>query len=476
MRGSSRSVAGTVLSAHHGPPRDSAVRPLRRGRLRASLLAAILAAGLTAAFVPATAASSGAAALEASSKGKSTGVDALLQWNLVAQGVTTALRPSAHGQTRGIAMVSGAVYDAVNAIDRGHQPYLLDTRSLKVKRWASVDAAIATASHDVLRALAPEAQWPALDAAYAATLAGVPDGRAQDEGVRAGAAAAAAMLAARVGDGFLAPFVFEIGDQPGDWRPNPPTALDPDAWVSELRPFLLRRADQFPSQGPNALRSNAYAKDFAEVKELGSLTSTRRTADQTRTAIFWQVPPAPLWHGMARELITRQGLDAASGARLIAMMSLAGADGAIACWNDKYNWSFWRPTAAIREADTDGNPATTADPAWLPLFDALTVTTPSLANPPFPEHPSGHGCVSGAVLQAARVFFGSDRVAVTLFSGRYPGEPKQFTRLSAVLDDIIEARVWGGIHFRTADVQGAVVGKKVGRWMEDHYFQEVRGG
>jgi hypothetical protein len=461
MRENSWSVAGTVHPAPAGPR----PAPRRRRRARTALLAAIasLAAAAATAVTPAT----------PSLGAESTGTDVLRQWNTIAQGVTTALRPSAHGQTRGIAMVAGAVYDAVNAIDRGHQPYLLDVRTLDVAGWASTDAAIATAAHHVLVAIAPETQWAALDTAYAATLEAVPDGRAQDEGVRAGAAAAAAMVDARADDGFMDTFDFDIGTEPGDWRPTTPTALDPDPWVGGLKPFLIRSPDQFRSRGPNALTSGKYAKELNEVKTLGSLTSTRRTPDQTKAAIFWQTAPAPLWHGMARDLIVRHGLDAADGARLIAMMSLAGADGAIACWNDKYYWNFWRPTAAIREADTDGNRATTADPDWRPLFDPSTPTTPPLSTPPFPEHPSGHGCVSGATLAAARTFFGTDKVAVSMFSSRYPGDPREFTRLSSVLKEIIDARVWGGIHFRTADVQGADIGRKVGRWMEKNYFQAV---
>jgi PAP2 superfamily len=402
-----------------------------------------------------------------------TGVDVLLEWNTIAQGLTTALRPSAHGQTRGIAMVAGAVYDAVNAIDRGHQPYLLDLRALRIKQWASTDAAIATAAHHVLVSIAPEAQWAALDAAYASSLAAIPDGRSEDEGVRAGAAAATAMVDSRAGDGFMAAFTFNLGSAPGDWRPSPVTALDPDPWVGQLRPFLIRSQDQFRSSGPNSLTSRKYAKEFNEVKMLGSLTSTRRTEAQTKTAIFWQTAPAPLWHGMARDLITRRHLDAVDGARLLGSMSLAGADGAISCWNDKYYWQFWRPVAAIREADTDDNPATVADPAWLPLFDPSTTTTPPLSNPSFPDHPAGHGCVSGATLESVRAFFGTDKVAISVTSGRYPGELRSFSRLSVAMNEVIDARVWGGIHFRTSDVAGADIGKKIGRWADKRYFQSV---
>jgi hypothetical protein len=397
----------------------------------------------------------------------------LLEWNLRAQAVTTSLRPTAHGQARGTAMVAGAVYDAVNAVDRGHRPYLLNLRTLGIRRGASTDAAVATAAHHVLVALAP-AQQATLDTAWSATLAAIPDGVAQDEGVRAGEAAAAAMLAARAGDGFMAPFTFDLGTGPGDWRPFPAGAFDPDPWVGQLKPFLLRSQDQFPSTGPNSLTSRRYTKEFNEVKDLGSLTSTSRTPAQTKTAIFWQTAPAPLWHGMARDLITRHHLGAADAARLLASLSLAGADGAMSCWNDKYHWQFWRPVAAIREADTDGNRATVADPAWLPLFDPSTTTTPPLSNPPFPEHPSGHGCVTGATLGAVRAFFGTDKVTINLISTRYPGEVRTFSRLSTAMDEVIDARVWGGIHFRTADVAGAEIGAKVARWADQHYFQPVR--
>jgi hypothetical protein len=304
--------------------------------------------------------------------------DVLTDWNVIAQNQTIPLRPTAHGQTRGMAMVQGAVYDAVNAIDRGHQPYLLSIRAVGAQPWASQDAAAATAAHRVLVAITPTAQHPVLDAAYTATLAAIPDGPIENEGVRAGEAAPTAMLAARANDGFLAPFTPTIGSGPGDWRPlGWPTApvLDPDGWVGNLKPFVIARPSQFRSDGPRRLTSRAYTKDFNEVKDLGSLTSTTRTADQTTAAIFWQASPIGLYNRAFRELAAAHRLDAADQARLYAMVNLAAADGAINCWNDKYYWHFCRPMAAIREADTDGNPATVADPAWTPLFDPSTPTT-----------------------------------------------------------------------------------------------------
>ena len=397
--------------------------------------------------------------------------DVLIEWSTIAQDHVIPLRPTAHGQLRGMAMVQGAVYDAVNAIDRGYQPYLLDVDSVGVGPEASSAAAISTAAHHVLVTLVPPDRVAGLDAAYQATLAGVTDGPNKDEGVAAGAAAAAAMILARTDDGFMDPFEFVIGPDPGDWRPVAPGALDPDAWVANLRPFVIESPDQFRSEGPNPLTSAEYAADFNEVKEIGALASTTRTDDQTTAAIFWQASPVALWNGVFRSLTVEHGLAVADAARLFAMTNLAAADGAVACWSDKYHWNFWRPMAAIREADTDNNPETDADPTWKPLFDPSTATVPPLGTPPFPDHPSGHGCVSGAILRAAQEFFGTDEVAFDVNSGRFPGEPRHFDAFPAAIQEIVDARVWGGIHFRAADVQGAELGNEVASWLSDHYFR-----
>lgn len=397
----------------------------------------------------------------------------LEQWNNLAQAETILTRPTAHGQTRAIAMVQGAVYDAVNAIDRGRAPYLVDVDALDVDPAASYGAAIATASHHVLVGVVAAPRVAALDLAYSDTLAAIDDGPAEDEGVRAGEAAAAAMLAARADDGFLASFDFgpHIGTGPGQWNP---TGLDPDPWVGNLEPFLIDRPDQFRSEGPLDVTSAAYAEEYNEVKRLGAIDSSVRTEDQTNAAIFWQSAPAAFWNRLARDLSGAHGLDAVDEARFLAIVNLSAADGAIACWNDKYYWDFWRPVTAIRTGETDGNLLTQGDPSWTPLFDPSTaVTGPPLGNPPFPDHPSGHACVSGAVLTSMRDFLGTDKVAFDLYSGRFPGAPRHFERFSHALREIIDARVWAGVHFRTADVQGAVIGKKVAHVVERDYFQPV---
>ena len=229
------------------------------------------------------------------------------------------------------------------------------------------------------------------------------------------------------------------------------------------------------TDGPNALSSAAYAEDFNEVKKLGSLTSTSRTADETAAAIFWQDSGPAIWNRIYRDLAASEDLDVVASARLYAMTNLAAADGAIGCWNDKWHWSFWRPITAIRAAADDGNPATEADPTWVPLFDpTVPVSGPPLVTPGFPDHPAGHTCISSATVHALQAFFGTDKVSFTAVSNKCspaPCPPRPFDRFSVALKEIIDARVWGGIHFRTADVQGSVLGKKVSHYLEKHYFQ-----
>jgi hypothetical protein len=427
-------------------------------------------------------------------------------WNLYASNALT--NPSTAPDMPGIAqapqaaalhvgMVQGAVYDAVNAIDGGHRPYLADLPPASPS--ASKAAAAATAGHDVLVGLKaaggvtmlPQAVRDWLDAKYAATRAAIPDGPAEDDGVAAGAAAAAKMLETRAGDRRFDPFTVGEGTDPGEWRLAPPqgptgiVARDPAPWVGNVRPFLVPDVEMLRTDGPNALTSAAYAEDFNEVKEVGSLTSTTRTADQTAASIFWQDSGIAIWNRVFRAVAKSEDLNGVASARMLAMTNLAGADGSIGCWNDKYYWNFWRPITAIREAGSDGNPATEPDPAWLPLFDpSVSVSGPPLVTPGFPDHPSGHTCISGAFVHTLKAFFETDRIAFTAQSNKCPAPdpipptgtcpPRSFDRFSEALKEIIDARVWSGIHFRTADVQGAVLGKEVAHWLDKRYFQPVK--
>jgi hypothetical protein len=333
-----------------------------------------------------------------------------------------------------------------------------------------------SAAFRVLAALFP-GQLPTLQSLYDAYIAGLPDNPpgSRAAGIAIGEATAAAMLEARMNDGRFGPPPNLYPPAPGIWRPTPPNfANDPAPWVGNVLPFIVPSAEMLRTDGPNALISAAYAEDFNEVKDLGSLTSTTRTADETDAAIFWQDQAMALWNRIFRTLAASQNLDIVENARLFAMENLAAADAAIGCWNDKYYWQFWRPITAIREADTDGNPATVADPTWLPLFDPATPVChlPALVTPPFPDHPSGHACATSAFVHTLQNFFRTDRIAFSAFSNK-SCTTRSFDRFSDALKEVIDARVWAGIHFRTADTQGAVLGHKVAHYLERHYFQRV---
>jgi hypothetical protein len=412
-----------------------------------------------------------------------------IAWNEIASTaiLVTAAQPP-HAAVLSMAMVQGAVYDAVNAIDGGHEPYLLESAA---GSGDSKEAAAATAAYRVLVGfpnrtpavigLVPT-QLAGLQPQFRASLATVPDGSSKSGGRAAGRAAADAMLTERLGDGRGGTFTFTPGTDPGQWRPGPPqgpspgiVAQDPAPWVGFVRPFLVPNVEMLRTAGPNDVTSEAYAEDFDEVKQVGSLTSTTRTADQTAAAIFWQDNGAAIWNRVFRSLALSHDLDIVDSARLLAMTNLAAADGSIGCWNDKAYWSFWRPITAIREAGSDGNPETKADPDWVPLFDpSVPASGLPLVTPGFPDHPSGHACVSSAIVHSMQDFFGTDHVPFTATSNKClpaPCAARTFDDLSDALDEIIDARVWSGIHFRTADVQGAALGTKVAEYMEDHYFE-----
>ena len=402
--------------------------------------------------------------------------DAVTDWNAIASDaiVTRAGQPPPVSSLS-FAMVQGAVYDAVNSVDQlPYRPYL---GAVPANPWDSKEAATAAASFGVLAALFPgqlSILQPLYDS-YVAALPDVPSG-SRAAGIAVGQAAAAAMLDARKADGRggAAPVLYPEG--PGVWRPTPPNfAPDPAPWIGNVLPFVVPSAEMLRTDGPNALTSAAYATDFNEVKEIGSKTSTKRTADQTEAAIWWHGNGA-FWNGVTRSIVaTRSDLSLSDNARLFAMEDLAAADGFIGCYNDKYYWQFWRPIAAIRAGDSDGNPATAGDPSWTPLFDPSTPQGgPPLVTPSFPDHPSAHSCATSAIVHAMQSFFGTDKISFSAFSIRTQ-TTRSFERLSDALKEVIDARVWGGIHFRTADEQGAVLGKKVAHWLEKHYFQPAAG-
>jgi hypothetical protein len=417
----------------------------------------------------------------------------VLKWNRIA--VSTLLQPPlgtlpppAGGAPSAaqlhLGMTQGAVYDAVNAIEPKHyRPYLLKRRFAAT---ASEEAAVATAAYEVLSSIVRgvpqavafpnrQALLDALSAAYDDSLEDVDDSPFKAQGIAAGHEAAEAMIAARAGDGRYGPSLWrgapngDLNQIPvGHWSPvlpNGTVVLDPTPWVGGVRPFLIESSSQFRTPGPNELTSAAYTADYNEVKELGGdgvVTSTARTPDQTRTALFWTGAGGPFWSVAERDLIEDHHIDLADSARLLAMTNLTAADASINCWNDKYHFDFWRPWNAIARAADDGNPATLPEVGWTPLRSA-----------PYPEHPSGHMCLDGAHMGALQLFFGTDEIAFDVSSFVVTDHPNHYDRFSQPLHEIENARVWAGLHFRTADVQGEQLGLNVANYMGEHYFQPV---
>ena len=349
--------------------------------------------------------------------------DTVTRWNAVAaaalQSPGNAAPPGAgQGAVSGVhlAMVHGAVYDAVNAIAGGHEPFV---SSPAAEPGYSQEAAVAAAARHVLlngglngAAGFVPGRIALIEAEYADTLAGIPPGPAREGGIATGVAAATSMIAERAGDNRFpaAPYTFPVGTLPGEWRPTS-GVNDPAAWLKDVRPFVLRDPDLFRARPPHALHTRAYAADFDEVKDIGSATSATRTGDQTVAAQFWgQGNATATMASVLRSVADTQGGTLADNARMFARAYANAADAAIVTWRDKARYVFWRPITAIREAASDGNGATEADTTWTSL----------IAAPPYPEHPSGLAGLGCSVAETLQDFFGRDAAT---FSGTTPSAP-----------------------------------------------------
>jgi hypothetical protein len=273
--------------------------------------------------------------------------------------------------------------------------------------------------------------------------------------VGVGKAAAAAMLAARDGDGRGGTHPLTYGDGPGQYRPTPPDETEFGApWLADVTPFLAESADYYLTEGPYTLDSAEYAADYDEVKTLGALEGSTRTADQDALVAFWATPVGQ-WFGTMRALVTEKGLDIVEAARLFGMAGLASGDAMIGAFNDKYHWMFWRPVTAIHEAADDGNDATEPDPDWVPLVDSLKPPN----TPPYPDQPSGWNSYAGAIVGAMQQYFGTDEMSYTIGSPNVD-QPRSYSSFTEGLQDGIEVRILLGIHFRKADLDGITLGQK----------------
>ena len=397
------------------------------------------------------------------------------KWNEIAVNTINAKPPLTSAPPAGavfVAMVQGAVYGAVNAVDRHGRPYLVYRSYPK----ASADAAAATAAFRVLDSLFSATDHAALQAAYDASLLAIAPGASKNQGIEVGGLAADAMLAEGHDSRTVITCTFGSG-LPGVWQPlGPPGAplCDPTVWVANAKPFVLKSPSQFRTAGPYSLGSPEYAADLAEVKSLGKIDSATRSEDQTHAAAYWQTNPAANYNAIARRFADQFSLGVTDSARLFGLLDLSAADAIINTWNDKYYWNFWRPITAIRSTD----------PTWTPLFDpSLPVATagigPALITPPYPDHSSGATAYASASMHALASFFGTDEMTFYATSSRFPIDPMQprekrfFSRFSDLTNEILEARIWAGIHFRNADVQAANLGRNVERYIQTQYFAFV---
>ena len=401
------------------------------------------------------------------------------QWNLIAVNTLTGLPGPAGGAPPAaqinVGMVQGAVYDAVNAITpKHHRPYVLKRR---FGNTASDEAAVATAAYLVLKNIVETVPasiaFPTRDTVlatlatqYDAATSAISDSPFKAQGIAAGTAAAEAMIDARQGDGRFGPSQWVPNSAPGHWSLLPGQANDPTPWAGGVRPFLLQSSSQFRSAGPPALTSAAWAADFNEVKAKGRATGSTRTDVQTYIAKWWQSTPVASWNDVARQLIARNHLDVSDSARLLAMQNMAAADAAINTWNDKYHFDFWRPWNAIVRASEDMNDATVADPAWTALITA-----------PYPDHVSGHLGLDSSHTTVLRMFFGDAPAGGYQITSSFvnPGGPatRTFGSFSQTVGEIVEARIWAGLHYRTADVQAVQLGTSVANYAAANYFEPV---
>ena len=381
--------------------------------------------------------------------------DAVLEWNQIALAATVTANQGPLPQVRSMTIVQVAVHDAVNAITCKYRTYL----SITCGPWGSPEAAAIGAAHGALVGLFP-AQATALNAARAASLAarGLSDA---SPGVGFGEAVASVILAVRSTDGAAQaqfPYTAPGAGSPGVWVAvgSAPPVLP--GW-GKVTLWVLRDLTAFEPDGPPPLFSRRYARDYNDVKELGSADSVTRTAEQTEIARFWLATPSAIWNGVARQLIHAHDLDLSASARTLALLYLASSDAGVACWATKYSVNFWRPITAIRNGDSDNNPLTEADPAWTPLF-----TTPQ-----HPEYVSGHSTNSSAMAAVLIRLFGDQQdTPIVATSPTNPGFERHWSSVSEGTEEVIDARIFSGFHYRTSMEDGAQLGRKVARFVLSH--------
>jgi hypothetical protein len=386
--------------------------------------------------------------------------DVVTDWNQITLSTQSAIAggirtPSAG---RALAMVHIAIFDSINAIDRQYQPYLIAPLA---NPHASKEAAVAAAAHTVLVGLYPTAQ-AALDAAYAASLSTVPHGSPKTEGISIGESVAAIILLLRSNDGSAANPPYTAAPRIGIYTPDPAALFV--AWGA-VTPFALKSGSQFRNDGPPPLSSDQYAADYNEVKSIGTLNSTTRTADQTQAALFWVENAQITWNNIARIAALASDNTLLENARLFALLNMAEADGSIASMDTKYTYNFWRPREAIHAGDLDGNPNTTADPAWVPLTYIGV----------HPDYNSQHAVIGAVSATILTHFFGRHHLTFSATTSSAPaGVLRSYNSFLEAAHENAHSRVWLGAHFQTACRDGFNQGKQVGHYVFSHYLRPLK--
>ncbi|MBC7901613.1 MAG: vanadium-dependent haloperoxidase [Saprospiraceae bacterium] len=389
--------------------------------------------------------------------------DVVTDWNAIAvQATITGARPGPSGVID-VAMVHGAVYDAIQAIEGKYEPYYVDIPGAS----GSSVAAAAKAAHDVLVSRFP-AQSAAIGVSFQNYLLaqGIP---ADDPGIAVGALAAAGIIAVRSCDGSFpnpVPPPFIGGTGIGVWRPTAPanSPMSPGPWLGAVTPFTLTRPSQFRSQPPPELNSRQYARDYNEVKSMGALNNSERSPEQTDQAHFWAGNFGVMLNKLVRDMSDEHVDNIADSSRLFALTSMAQADAIITVWNDKAHYVFWRPVTAIQNGDLDGNHRTAGDPAWTSL----------IASPPYPDHSSGANGITSATMSTLKNFFRRDRMdfsVTTTNVGPTNEDTREFRRFSDAAEEVVDARIYLGIHFRFADEASRTLGIKVADWGYRNYMR-----
>lgn len=382
--------------------------------------------------------------------------DVIIDWNekAVAAGYTARVSPNV--SSRYIAMVHIAMFEALNSIEPRYTPY---RARLSVEPNASREAAAAAAAHHILVRVYPE-QAKEFDKALEATLVTIGDAEAKAGGMRLGEQAARAILQERSSDGADAVISYRPFTLAGRYVPTEMPAAT--TWGG-VRPFGMKSGSQFRPKPPYMLASAQWAKDYIEVKRMGAKSASGRTAEQTEIARFWALVGPATYNPIARQISAAKGLDVMENARLFALFSIATADAAVAIFDAKYRYNFWRPVTAIRNGDLDGNNLTERDPTWEPF-----ITTPM-----HPEYPCAHCTFQSTAASALEAFFGSDAASFKLTSTTAPGVTRSFNKLSEYVAEVINARVYDGVHYRTSGEAGAVMGRKIGEYTVQNFLKPV---